>query len=33
VDAALARPRNLFIPGKPTIFTLAASATFGLVLR
>jgi death-on-curing protein len=29
--SALARPRNLFAYGKPTIFELAASHAFGLV--
>jgi death-on-curing protein len=28
--SALARPRNLFAYGKPTLFTLAASYAFGL---
>jgi len=31
LDSALARPRNLFANGKPTLFTLAASYAFGLI--
>jgi death-on-curing protein len=31
LESALARPRNLFSYGKPTIFELAASYAFGLV--
>ena len=31
LDSALARPENLFSHGKPSIFDLAASYTFGLV--
>jgi death-on-curing protein len=31
LESALARPRNLFVYGKPTIFALAASYAFGLL--
>ena len=31
LESALARPRNLFAYGKPTIFDLTASYAFGLV--